>query len=95
MASNQNARIAFRGESLGFSEKNIVNVYYTEQKTPIKEEDIIIDHNDIDIVNDVYYERSDSSDIAYWRIETTPYKYDKEEFKKLFLKTIEEAGYIE
>lgn len=95
MASNQNARITFRGDGIGFSEKNIVNVYYTEQKTPIKEEDIIIDHNDIDVVNDVYYERSDSSDIAYWRIETTPYKYDKEEFKKLFLRTIEEAGYIE
>ena len=46
-------------------------------------------------LNDIYYERSDSSDIAYWRIETTPYKYNNEEFKKLFLDTIERAGFIE
>lgn len=94
-ASNQNAKITFRGDGLGFSEKNIVNTYYTEQETPIKENDIIVDHQDIDVVNDIYYERSDSSDIAYWRIETTPYKYNNEEFKKLFLDTIERAGFIE
>ena len=90
-ASNQNAKITFRGDGLGFSDKNIVNTYYTEQETPIKENDIIVDHQDIDVVNDIYYERSDSSDIAYWRIETTPYKYNNEEFKKLFLDT----GFIE
>lgn len=95
-ASNQNSKdVMFRGQNLGFSEKNIVNVYYTKQETPIKSDDIIVDHNNIDVVNDVYYERSDSADIAYWRVETVPYKYNKADFKALFLKTIEGAGYIE
>ena len=95
MASNQNLQTTFRGDGLGFSEKDIVNVYYTKDKTDIKVNDIVVDHGLVDIVTDIYYERSDSIDIAYWRIETMHYKYQPEKFYEVFKDTLKEAGYSE
>lgn len=95
MASNQNAQLSYRGQGIAFSEKEIANVYYTKTETAIKAGDIVVDHDDIDIVTDVYYERSDDSKIVYWRIETAPYKYRRDEFEKIFHKTLKEAGFDE
>ena len=92
-AAHQNNRISLRGTGLGFSEIDIVNVYYTHNQTSIKIGDIIIDGSDVDIVKDVYYEHSDEQKNVFYRIETVPYKKDKNEFIKRFKKLLKEAGY--
>ena len=94
-AAHQNNRISLRGTGIGFSEIDIVNVYYTHAKTSIQNGDIIIDGEDVDVVKDIYYEHSDEQKIVYWRIETVPYKKDKETFKKLVVSVLKEAGYGE
>ena len=92
-AAHQNNRISFRGDGVGFSEIDIVNVYYTYAKTSIKNGDIIVDGEDIDIVKDVYYEHSGDQKTVYWRIETVPFKNGKERIKKLLASTLRKAGY--
>jgi hypothetical protein len=92
-ASHQNNKISFRGTGIGFSETNIVNVYYTHQKTDIKESDIIVDGDSVDVVKDVYYEHSDEQKIVYWRIETVPYKKNPEDFKNNLSDVLKEAGF--
>ena len=82
-----------RGTGMGFSEIDIVNVYYTNTDTGIKVGDIINDGEDFDVVKDVYYEHSDSQSSVYYRIETVPYKYDTNLLKKLMIKVLEKAGY--
>ena len=92
-AAHQNNRISLRGTGIGFSEIDIINVYYTYDKTSIQIGDIIVDGEDIDVVKDVYYEHSDEQKTVYWRIETVPYKKDKELFKKLLTNTLKEGGF--
>lgn len=92
-AAHQNNRISMRGDGMGFSEIDIVNVYYTNTDTGIKVGDIINDGEDFDVVKDVYYEHSDQQSVVYYRIETVPYKYDVHLLKKLMIKTLEKAGY--
>lgn len=92
-AAHQNNRISLRGTGMGFSEIDIVNVYYTHTKTSIRLGDIIVDGEDIDVVKDVYYEHSDEQKTVYWRIETVPYKKDKEAFKRLLSNILKGAGY--
>ena len=92
-AAHQNNRISMRGDGMGFSEIDIVNVYYTNTDTGIKVGDIINDGEDFDVVKDVYYEHSDQQSVVYYRIETVPYKYDTNLLKKLMIKTLEKAGY--
>lgn len=92
-AAHQNNRISLRGTGIGFSEIDIVNVYYTHAKTSIKNGDIIIDGEDIDIVKDVYYEHSDEQKVVYWRIETVPYRKNRERFKQLVTAALKEGGY--
>lgn len=94
-ASNQNASVSYRGTGMAYGEKDIVNVYYTENPTDIKPGDIVYDHKDLDIVTDVYYERSDSSDIVYWRIETVPLKNNPNIIRQNLKKVLREAGYDE
>ena len=93
-AAHQNAQISLRGTGLGFSEIDIVNTYYTYNKTGIRVGDIIIDGPDVDIVKHIYYEHSDQQAIVYWRIETVPMK-DPEPIRKSFLAMIKKAGYEE
>lgn len=92
-AAHQNNRLALRGAGLGFSEKDIVNVYYTFAKTSIKNGDIVVDGEDVDVVQDVYYEHSDEQKTVYWRIETSPYKYDRDKFKKTMASLLKEVGF--
>lgn len=92
-ASNQNTTNSYRADQIGFGEKNIVNVYYTKQQTDIKAGDFVLDKNCLDIVTDVYYERSDDNKIVYWRIETVPKKNYPEIFKKTFYEVLRKAGY--
>lgn len=94
-AAHQNNRISLRGTGIGFSEIDIVNVYYTHTKTSIKNGDIVIDGEDIDIVKNVYYEHSDEQKVVYWRIETVPYKKDRERLKQLIITVLKEGGYNE
>ena len=51
-----------------------------------------MDGVDIDVVEDVFYERSDQQKIVYWRIETAPYKMNKDIFRATLLKLFEKAG---
>ena len=90
---HQNNRISLRGTGIGFSEIDVVNVYYTHAETAIKNGDIIVDGEDIDVVKDVYYEHSGEQRVVYWRIETVPYKKDRERLKKLIASVLQEAGY--
>ena len=92
-AAHQNNRISLRGTGIGFSEIDVINVYYTYDKTSIQIGDIVVDGEDIDVVKDVYYEHSDEQKTVYWRIETVPYKKDKELFKKLLTNTLKEGGF--
>lgn len=92
-AAHQNNRISLRGTGIGFSEIDVVNVYYTHAETAIKNGDIIVDGEDIDVVKDVYYEHSGEQRVVYWRIETVPYKKDRERLKKLVAGVLREAGY--
>ena len=91
-ASHQNNKISLRGTGLGFSEINVVNVYYTHQKTDIKNGDIVVDGNDVDVVKDVYYEHSDQQKVVFYRIETVPHKNPKT-FLESFRASIKGAGY--
>lgn len=92
-AAHQNNRISLRGTGIGFSEIDVVNVYYTYAATSIKNGDIIVDGEDIDVVKNVYYEHSDEQKIVYWRIETVPYRKDRECFKKLLVAVLKEGGF--
>jgi len=92
-AAHQNNKISIRGTGMGYGEIDIVNVYYTHAKTSIRNGDIVVDGEDVDIVKDVYYEHSDEQKTVYWRIETTPYRKNREGFKKLLASILEEAGY--
>ena len=91
-AHQNHLNLAFRGEGIGFSEKDIVTTYYTYDKTPVKPRDIVVDGEDIDVVEDVFYERSDQQKVVYWRIETAPYKMKKDVFRATLLKLFEKAG---
>lgn len=93
-ASHQHAQISLRGTGVGFSEIDIVNTYYTYDKTDIKNGDLIIDGPDVDIVKHVYYEHSGEQKTVYWRIETAPMK-NPEPIRKSFLAMIKKAGYDE
>ena len=92
-AAHQNNKISLRGTGLGFSEVDIVNVYYTFNKTTVKPGDMIVDGKDVDIVRDVYYEHSGEQNTVYYRIETAPYKDDKNKFIRRLNKLLMEAGY--
>lgn len=91
-AAHQNYSISVRGTGMGFSETDIVAVYYTKQKTSLKVGDIIVDNDSIDTVKDVYYEHSDSADTVYWRIETVPIKVQPQRIKDMLSETLKEAG---
>ena len=91
-AAHQHNKISFRGEGVGFSEMDVVSVYYTNQATEIKEGDYVIDHESVDIVKNVYYERSDSHKVVYWRIETAPAKSHSTLIKELLSQILKEAG---
>ncbi len=90
-AGHQNSRISLRGSGMGFSEIDVVNVYYTFQQTSIKEGDMVVDGPDVDIVKNVYYEHSDQQKVVYYRIETVPYK-NPEAIKKTLGRILKEAG---
>ena len=92
-AAHQNNKISLRGTGIGFAEVDIVNVYYTHANTSIKLGDIIVDGEDIDVVKDVYYEHSDEQKIVYWRIETVPYRKDRENLKKLLADILKEGRF--
>jgi hypothetical protein len=82
-----------RGTGLGYGEINIGPVYYTRDKTGIKEGDIICDGDSLDIVKDVYYEHSDSQKTVFWRIECAPYKYERQKFLDGLTAILKKAGY--
>ena len=82
-AAHQHNKISFRGKGVGFNEVDVVSVYYTNMETKIKPGDIIVDRECVDVVKDVYHERSDGSEVVYWRIETVPKKSYADEIKKL------------
>ena len=92
-AAHQNNRISLRGTGMGYGEIDVVNVYYTHTQTSIKVGDMIIDGPDIDVVKDVYYEHSDQQKTVYYRIETVPYRKDKEAFRKNVAAVLGKAGY--
>lgn len=92
-ASHQNTTISMRGTGLGFSEVNIGPVYYTHDKTDIKEGDLINDGESLEVVKDVYYEHSDEQKTVFWRIETAPYKYEKQKFLSGLANILKEAGF--
>ena len=92
-ASHQNSTISIRGTGMGFSEVDIAPVYYTHDKTDIKEGDLINDGESLDIVKDVYYEHSDEQKTVYWRIECAPYKYNRKVILKNLAEILKEAGF--
>ena len=92
-ASHQNGKISMRGPGLGYSEIAIGPVYYTRQRTNVKEGDLINDGDSLDIVKDVYYEHSDEQKTVYWRIECAPYKYDRPTVLENLGKVLREAGF--
>ena len=93
MASHQNSTISLRGEGMGFSERNIVGVFYTYANTNIHEGDLIYDAGDIAVVQDVYHERSNSDQTVYWRIETAPLKANVLKTTDTIKAFLKEAGY--
>lgn len=92
-ASHQNATISLRGTGLGFSEVDIGPVYYTHDKTNIKEGDLINDGESLDVVKDVYYEHSDEQKTVFYRIETAPYKYSREKVLANLTRVLKEADF--
>lgn len=92
-ASNQNTTSTYSGINIGHNEKEIVNVYYTKQRTDIKVGDWVLDANCFDEVVDVYYERSDDNKIVYWRIETRPIKNNTKQLLSNIDTVLQKAGY--
>lgn len=86
-AARQPFRLSITGESLS-SEYNVYTSYYTLNDVNAAPYDLFIDGNEVDVIQDRYDERSDSSESVYYRYLVAPKKQNKKLFLKMFYSII-------
>lgn len=85
--------VSIRGESIGFSEKNAADRFFTLDNLELKPNDIIVDGDRISIVQHYLPGRTDASNPVYYRTIASPMKMNLEEFKKAFVELLRRKGY--
>lgn len=93
MAAHQSSSIRIGGELMGTGETVAVNVYYTLTDVKAKEGDFILDGDELDVIQQRFSYRSDSSSPVYYRYDTAPKKTDNQSTAEVIRKTLKEAGY--
>lgn len=86
-AARQPFRVSISGQGVA-TEYALYSTYYTLNNINVHSEDIIIDKRSVDIIQDFYEERSNSSIPVYYRIMTAPKKSNKDLFLQLFYKVL-------
>lgn len=85
--------IAFRGDGIGFSEKNAADRFFTLDNLELKEGDIIVDNGNVNIVQYYMPGRTDANHPVYYRTIASRKKVDVDVFLRTFHKLLAEKGY--
>jgi hypothetical protein len=92
-AAHQNEDISMRGDGLGYGEKVVAGNYYTLTEVDASPEDIIVDGSDVDVLQHIYSERTNSTNPIYYKHSTAPMKSNTMTFLKNFKEVLKNAGY--
>ena len=84
---------AFRGEGIGFSEKNATDRFFTLDNLELKEDDIIIDNGNVNIVQYYMPGRTNASHPVYYRTIASRKKVDVDVFLRAFYNLLAKKGY--
>lgn len=92
-AAHQNDKISMRGDGIGGSEYNIIPVFYSLNDAGARENDLVVDGDEVFIIQHYYAEHSNESKPVYYKLEGANKKNNRELFLKLFHEAMEKAGF--